>query len=70
MADDILIAGSGDTETDATVDHNKNLRALLHRCREKGIKLNRQKLKLNRPSTIFCGISISREMEASQIKER
>ena len=61
IADDILIAGSGDTEADATADHNKNLRALLDRCREKGIKLNRQKLKLNRPSTIFCGYNLTRD---------
>ncbi len=36
-------------------DHNRNLRALLDRCRERGIKLNADKLKLNRASTIFYG---------------
>ena len=61
IADDILIAGSGETEAEASVDHNNNLRALLQRCRERGIKLNRQKLKLNRPTTVFCGHELSRD---------
>ena len=39
IADDILIAGAGETEAEATVDHNRNL----DRCREKGLKLNRKK---------------------------
>jgi len=60
IADDILIAGAGETEAEATIDHNRNLRALLNRCREKGIKLNQEKLNLNRPSTIFCGHELTR----------
>jgi hypothetical protein len=44
IADDVLIAGSGDTIEAAEIDHDKNLRALLERCREKGIKLNREKI--------------------------
>ena len=60
IADDILIAGSGDDEAAAMADHNRNLRALLQRCREKGIKLNKQKLKLNRDITIFCGHELTR----------
>jgi len=54
IADDILIAGAGETEAKGMVKHNRNLRALLNRRREKGIKLNRDKLKLNRQSTTFC----------------
>ena len=41
-------------------DHNRNLRALLDRCRERGIKLNADKLKLNRQSIIFCGHELTR----------
>ncbi|XP_032218641.2 uncharacterized protein K02A2.6-like [Nematostella vectensis] len=44
--DDILIFGAGDTEAEAIADHDAKLRALLQRCREKGVKLNREKLKL------------------------
>ena len=60
IADDILISGAGETEAEAAADHNRNLRALLDRCREKGIKLNRLKLKLNRPSTVYCGHELTR----------
>ena len=55
IADDILCTGSGDTREEAERDHDSNLIALLNRCREKGIKLNRQKLKLHRTSVAFMG---------------
>ena len=55
IADDILVAGSGDTVTDAERDHDRNLLALLERCRQKGIKLNRSKLCLHRESTRYMG---------------
>ena len=48
IPDDILVAGSGDTVADAERDHDRNLLALLDRCRQKGIKLNRSKLCLRR----------------------
>ena len=60
VADDILIAGMGETEAEAILDHNQNLCALMDRCRERGIKLNKQKLKLNRPSMVFCGHELTR----------
>lgn len=55
IADDILITGSGDDAQSATRDHDANVTALLDRCRQKGIKLNRDKLKLNRQSVTFMG---------------
>ena len=55
IADDILIAGSGDTIEAAEMDHDKNLRALLDRCREKNIKLNREKIRLRRESISYMG---------------
>ena len=61
IADDILIYGSGDNDAEAMIDHNNNLRALLQRCREKNIKLNKKKLRLNRDSTVFCGMELTRE---------
>ena len=60
IADDILIAGMGKTEAEAILDLNQNLCALIDRCRERGIKLNKQKLKLNRPSMVFCGHELTR----------
>ena len=55
IADDILVFGCGSTVTEAQIDHDKNLLALLHRCREKNVKLNRDKMKLNRCSVHFMG---------------
>jgi RNase H-like domain found in reverse transcriptase/Reverse transcriptase (RNA-dependent DNA polymerase)/Integrase zinc binding domain len=60
IADDIIIFGSGPTEEAAMQDHNSNLRALLERCRTKGIKLNPKKIRLNRESTIFCGHELTK----------
>jgi hypothetical protein len=60
VADDILVVGSGETEADAAADHHNNLRALLQRCRDKGIRLNKNKLKLNRKSLLYCGHLLTR----------
>ena len=46
VADDILISDKDDTFKDAVKDDKKNLLALLVRCREKGVKLDKDKLKL------------------------
>lgn len=55
IADDVIILGAGENESEAAADHDRNLLALLQRCRETGIKLNKQKLKLHRKSMIYCG---------------
>ena len=55
IADDILITGSGDDISTATREHDANLIALLDRCRQKGIKLNRDKLNMNSESTRLMG---------------
>ena len=55
IADDLLITGSGDTIEAAERDHDRNLIALLDRCREKGIKLNPAKLRLRRESISYMG---------------
>jgi len=34
--------------SEAEVDHDQNLLALLHRCRQKGIKLNEKKLQASK----------------------
>jgi len=41
IADDTLVFGSGDTIAEATQDHDRNLKALLQRAREKNLKFNR-----------------------------
>ena len=55
IADDILVYGVGNNEQEATADHNRNLEALLRRCRERNIALNRDKLKLKRKEVPFMG---------------
>ena len=55
IADDILIYGIGDTLDEARQDHDKNLSLLLERCRQKSIKLNREKVLLRVQQVDFMG---------------
>jgi len=61
IADDILITGSRDSLEEAQRDHDRNLLALLQRYRQKGLKLNRKKLRLNRSSLIYMGHELTVE---------
>lgn len=40
IADDVLVTGEGKTMEEAVLDHDRNLTALLERCKAKQIKLN------------------------------
>lgn len=51
--DDILVYGSGETMKDAIRDHDFNLRALLNRAPQAGLKLNKEKLKLRLTSVKY-----------------
>jgi hypothetical protein len=53
--------GVGDTDDEACVDHDKKLRKLLDRCKQVGIRLNADKLKLRQPSVLFMGHIVSRD---------
>ena len=44
IADDIIVFGSGNTDKEALVDHDKKLAAVLNRCCERGINLNSDKM--------------------------
>ena len=55
IADDILIYGVGDTEETANADHDAKLQALLERCRDHGVVLNQEKLKLRVKQVKFMG---------------
>lgn len=59
IADDILVTGSGPDNVTAQRDHDQNLIALLQRCRKVGLRLNRNKVRLNRPSVSFMGMELS-----------
>ena len=47
IADDMIVYGSGNTEEESILSHDAALIALLDRCREINLKLNRKKLKFN-----------------------
>ncbi|CAC5410926.1 unnamed protein product [Mytilus coruscus] len=55
IVDDILIYGEGDTEEEAIDDHDRKFRALMERCRERNLKLNKEKLKLKLKEVRFIG---------------
>ncbi|XP_062567680.1 uncharacterized protein K02A2.6-like [Saccostrea cucullata] len=55
VADDILIYGEGDSDAEAVRDHDQKLISLLNRCREQGIKLNKDKFKLRLKEMPYIG---------------
>ena len=59
VADDIIVFGVGDTKEEAQENHDQRLRALLQRCREKNIRLNRKKSVLRTASVSFLGHIVS-----------
>ena len=44
IADDILVFGAGDADEEALKDNDRNLQEVFSRCRQKGIKLNSEKI--------------------------
>ena len=55
IADDFLICGFGSDKEEATTNHDDNLRMFLQRARERGLKLNLEKVKLQLTSVLFIG---------------
>ena len=55
IADDILITGQGDTKEEACRDHDQNMKNFLTRCREKNIKLNKNKFEFKCDDVTFIG---------------
>ena len=53
--DDIIIFGSGDSIEEATALHDKAFKALLDRCRERGLKLNKKKLRFKLSKEAYMG---------------
>ena len=54
-ADNALITGTEETHEEAVKDHDANMPALLKRCQEKNIKLNKDKFKLKYKEVSFIG---------------
>ena len=59
--DDLLITGRSATLSEASLDHDKNLRSLMERCQERNIKLNREKFKFKCPQVPFIGHLLTSE---------
>ena len=53
--DDMVVYGEGETKEEAIADHDKNLKAFLQRCRDKGVKLNKKKLMLQSTEIPYMG---------------
>ncbi len=60
IADNILVFGCGDTQAEADADHDRNLLALMDRCRQRNLKLNPDKFKLKLRSVKFMGHEVSK----------
>ena len=61
VADDLMIFGCGDTDQEAQRDHDIKLEKLFQRCKETGIRLNREKMKIRQSSVTFLGHVISKD---------
>ena len=61
IADDILVFGAGDTDEQALKDHDQNLREVFNRCRQKGIKLNSEKIQFRQKQVSYMGHIVSSE---------
>ena len=59
IADDILIKGEGETIEQATASHEKRLSTLLERCKQKNIKLNKEKFQLRKTELSYMGIVLT-----------
>ena len=60
--DDIFqIYGCGDNDKEAEEDHDRKLKALLQRCLERNIKLNKEKMKLKVDSVTYLRYVISND---------
>ena len=61
IADDILITGQGETEREADEGHDRNLKSLLDRYRERNIKLNKKKVTFKCDDVQFIGHRLTKE---------
>ena len=58
IVDDILIWGD-DSFEEATASHDKRLLALLERCHQKNIKLNKEKFRLRKTELFYMGVVLT-----------
>lgn len=61
IAHDILVFGAGDTDKEALKVHDRNLREVFNQCRQKGIKINSEKIQLRQKQIRYMRHVISSE---------
>ena len=64
IADDIIVYVVGDTEDDAVADNDRKFLTLLERCRQRQVKLNKEKVKLKLSELSYVGHVISAGVKA------
>ena len=55
IADDFVVVGFGNTPEEWHADHDRNVCAFLQRCREKNLKLKKEKAQLRKTEVAFIG---------------
>ena len=55
IADDFVVVGFGNTPEEWNADHDRNVRAFLERCREKNLRLKKEKAQLRKTEVAFIG---------------
>ena len=65
----LLITGLVDTDEKADLDHDQNLRNLLDRCRERNIKLNKEKFHFKYSEVSFIGHVTTRNGLKADLKK-
>ena len=59
IADDILIWDDGETTEEATANHDERPLTLLERCKQKNIKLNKEKFQLRKTELSSMGVVLT-----------
>ena len=71
IADDLLVYGEGDDIETATTDHDKNLRSVLEKARERNLKINKEKVRLRLArSSLYWPLAYSRWIETRPEENR
>ena len=55
IADDILVFATGSTREEAEKGHDERLTAVLERCRQKGVRLNNDKMQFKQQKVAYMG---------------
>ena len=56
-----MVFGARDTDEEALEDHDRNLQEVFNSCRQKGIKLNSEKIQFRQKQVSYMGHIISSE---------